>query len=175
MTTRQWFGGGAGPGAVPHAHFARLALAAFVAGAMSSLGCSKAPPATLYEKVAVARRNLSVSVSAAGAIEPVRTVDVKSKASGEIIELHVETGDEVRAGQLLARIDPRVQRNALAQAQANLDVAQARLQNAEAQKRRADELFARQSIAETEHEATNLAYATARAEVVGARTAVDVA
>jgi HlyD family secretion protein len=173
MTTRQWLGCGAGTGVAPHAHFARLGLGVLVAGAIAGIGCSKPPEALLYEKVAVTRRNLSVSVSAAGAIEPVRTVDVKSKASGEIIEMHVETGDEVRAGQLLARIDPRVQRNALAQAQANLDVAQARLQNAEAQKRRADELFARQSIAETEHEATNLAFATARAEVVGAQTALE--
>jgi len=135
--------------------------------------CEREPATPLYEKVAVARRDLSVSVSAAGTIEPVRTVDVKSKASGEIIEMAVETGDDVRTGQMLAKIDPRVQKNALAQAQANLEVAQARLQNAEAQKRRADELFARQSIAETEHEASNLAYATAKAEVVSAQTELE--
>jgi len=38
-----------------------------------------------YEAVPVERRNLVVSASASGAIEPVLTVDVKSKASGEII------------------------------------------------------------------------------------------
>jgi HlyD family secretion protein len=135
--------------------------------------CAQEQAAPLYEKVAVTRQDIAVTVAAAGAVEPVRTVEVKSKASGEIIEMPVETGDLVRAGQLLARIDPRVQRNTLSQAQANLDVARARLQNAEAQKKRADELFARQSIAETEHESTNLAWATARAEVVGAETALE--
>lgn len=138
-----------------------------------AVACAQEQAAPLYEKVAVARQDIAVAVAAAGAVEPVRTVEVKSKASGEIIEMHVETGDLVRAGQLLARIDPRVQRNTLSQAQANLDVARARLQNAEAQKKRADELFARQSIAETEHESTNLAWATARAEVVGAETALE--
>ena len=138
-----------------------------------ALACAEPAPPPLYEQVVVTRRDLAVSVSAAGAVEPVRTVDVKSKASGEIVAMPVETGDEVRAGQLLARIDPRVQRNALAQAQANLEVAHARFKNAEAQKRRADTLFARQTIAETEYETTNLAFATARAEVVGAETALE--
>jgi len=139
----------------------------------ATAGCKKEAPAPLYEKVPVARRDLTVSVSAAGTLEPVLTVDVKSKASGEIVEMAVQTGDDVHTGQLLARIDPRVQRNSLLQAQANLEVAQARLQNAEAQKRRADELFARQSIAETEHETANLAHATAKAEVVRAESDLE--
>lgn len=149
---------------------ARILLGAILA---VTAGCKQEAPAPLYEKVPVGRRDLAVSVSAAGTIEPVRTVDVKSKASGEIVEMAVETGDDVHPGQLLARIDPRVQRNSLLQAQANLEVAQARLQNAEAQKRRSDELFARQSIAETEHESSNLAHATAKADVVRAQSELE--
>jgi len=136
-------------------------------------GCKKEEPARLYEKIPVARHDLAVSVSASGTAEPVLTVDVKSKASGEIIDMRVQTGDDVQQGQLLARIDPRVQRNTLAQANANLEVAQARLQNADAQKRRADELFASKSIAETEHETANLAHATAKADVVRAASDLE--
>lgn len=136
-------------------------------------GCAKEQPAPLYEKVAAERRDLEVSVEASGIIEPVLTVDVKSKASGEIIEMRVETGEDVKGGQLLARIDPRLQQNTLAQAEANLDVARAQLQNAEAQKRRADQLFKSQTIAETEYENTNLTYATARAAVVRAESDVE--
>lgn len=151
----------------------RVKIALLAVVATTWLACSEPPPPPLYEEVAVGRRDIAVSVAAAGVIEPVRTVDVKSKASGEIISMQVETGDEVGLGELMARIDPRVQRNALAQAQANLEVARARLQNAEAQKRRADELFARGSIAETEYETSNLAHATARADVVGAETQLE--
>lgn len=135
--------------------------------------CKSSPPAPLYEKVPVARRDLAVSVSAAGAIEPVLTVDVKSKASGEITEMRVQTGDDVRAGQLLARIDPRLPRNMLAQAQANVEVARAQLQNAQAQWKRADELYSNKMIAETEYENANLARAMAQAEVVRAETELE--
>src|SRR5262245_64354505 len=82
-----------------------------------------------YEMVDVEKRNIVVSATATGSIEPVLTVDVKSKASGEIIEMNVETGDEVKKDQLLARIDPREQRTQLAQAEADLQVAKCQLEN----------------------------------------------
>jgi len=135
--------------------------------------CSRAAPPSLYEKVPVSKRDLEVVVSAAGLVEPLLTVDVKSKASGEIVEMLVQTGSDVRAGQLLARIDPRPQRNALALAEANLDVARAQLKNAQAQQRRADELYANKMIAETEFETTNLALATAKAAVIRAETDLE--
>ncbi len=73
----------------------------------------------------------------------------------------------------MVRVDPRIPRNAVAQAQADLEVAQARLTNANSQKRRADELFKSQSITEQEHEQALLDYANANAEVIRARVAVD--
>jgi HlyD family secretion protein len=135
--------------------------------------CNKADPAPLYEAVPVARRDIVVSASASGAIEPVLTVDVKSKASGEIIEMRVQTGDDVAADQLLAAIDPRIPRNNLAQADANLAVAQAQLANAQAQLARSDTLFKAQAITETEYETAKLAYANANATVIRARTDLE--
>jgi HlyD family secretion protein len=79
----------------------------------------------------------------------------------------------VKRGALMVRVDPRNPRNLAAQAQADLEVAEARLTNATSQKRRADELFKSQSITEQEHETALLDYANARAEVVRARVAVD--
>jgi len=135
--------------------------------------CQKDAPAPPYEAVAVSRRDLVVSASASGAIEPILTVDVKSKASGEIMEMFVETGSNVRQGQLLASIDPRVPRNALAQADANLVVAQAQLTNAQAALQRADTLYKTQSITEAEYETAKLGYANANAQVVRARTDLE--
>jgi len=148
----------------------------FCAAAALLLGltaCKKEQPPSLYEAVPVTRRDLTVSAAASGAIEPVLTVDVKSKASGEIIEMLVETGDDVRQGQLLATIDPRVPRNNLAQADANLVVARAQLTNAKAALDRADTLYKTQSITEAEYEAAKLGYANANAQVVRAQTDLE--
>src|SRR5438093_8921490 len=137
------------------------------------IACGKPQAAPTYEAVPVSRRTLVVSASASGAIEPVLTVDVKSKASGEIIEMNVQTGDDVKAGQLLATIDPRIPRNNLAQADANLAVAQAQLANAQAQLARSDTLYKAQAITETEYETAKLGYANANATVIRARTDLE--
>jgi HlyD family secretion protein len=146
------------------------------AAALLALGlaaCGKDDPAPMYEAIPVERRTLVVSASASGAIEPILTVDVKSKASGEIIEMNVQTGDDVKSGQMLAAIDPRIPRNNLAQAEANLAVAQAQLANAKAQLARSDTLYKAQAITETEYEGASLAYANANADVIRAKTDLE--
>jgi HlyD family secretion protein len=135
--------------------------------------CAEEPPPPVYQPVAVARRDIVVSASAAGSIEPVTTVEVKSKASGEILQVNAETGDVVRAGQLLVRVDPRTPRNALTQAEADLEVAQAQLDNARSQLRRSEELYKTQSITEQEFEAARLQAANANASLVRARRNLD--
>jgi HlyD family secretion protein len=136
-------------------------------------GCHKTQAAQSYEAVPVERRNLVVSASASGAIEPVLTVDVKSKASGEIIGMNVQTGDDVKEDQLLASIDPRIPRNNLAQSQANLQVAQAQLSNAKAQLARSDTLFKAQAITQTEYDGAKLDYANANAAVIRAQSDLE--
>jgi len=121
----------------------------------------------------VVHRDIVISAQASGSIQPDTTVEVKSKASGEILDLAVETGQSVKRGDLMVRVDPRIPKNSVAQAQADLEVAQARLTNASSQKRRADELFKSQSITEQEHEQALLDYANANAEVIRARVSVD--
>ncbi len=108
--------------------------------------CKKQTAQVVYQAIPVERRDIIVNAQAAGAIQADTTVEVKSKASGEVLKLNAETGQLVKRGTLLVHIDPRNAKNALAQAQANLDVAQAKLANATSQKRRADELFKTQAI-----------------------------
>jgi len=153
-------------------HFWKAAAAGIVFG-LAMAGCKKAQTAQAYEAVPVERRNLVVSASASGAIEPPLTVDVKSKASGEIIGMNVQTGDEVKGDQLLATIDPRIPRNNLAQAQANLQVAQAQLGNAKAQLARSDTLFKAQAITQTEYDQARLDYANANAAVIRAESDLE--
>jgi HlyD family secretion protein len=131
-------------------------------------GCGEEELAPVYQLVPVSTRDIVVSASAAGTIEPILTVDIKSKASGELLEVRVDVGDVVEPGQLLVKVDPRVPSNALRQAQADLDVAKASVQNAQAQLRRAEELYQTQSITETEYEAAVLSGANARAQLIRA-------
>jgi HlyD family secretion protein len=135
--------------------------------------CKKNAVPVTYQSLPVERRDIIVSAQASGAIQPDTTVEVKSKASGEVLQLNAETGQVVKRGAPLVRIDPRNARNALAQAQADLDVAKAKLTNSTSQKARADELFKTQSITQQEHEQALLDYADARAGVVRSQVAVD--
>jgi len=142
--------------------------------ALLALGaCKKDAPKLVYQAVPVERRNIVVSAQASGVIQPDTTVEVKSKASGEILDLKVETGQVVDRGTLMVQVDQRTPRNTLAQAEAQLDVAKARLQNAELQRNRANELYKSKSITQAEQETATLNYATAKADVVGAQVAVE--
>ncbi|HJS46815.1 MAG TPA: efflux RND transporter periplasmic adaptor subunit, partial [Gemmatimonadales bacterium] len=148
----------------------RLALAAL---ALAATACKEDAPPPVYQAVAVEPRDIVVSARASGAIEPDTLVEVKSKASGEITEIRVETGQLVERGTLMVQVDRRQARNTTAQAEANLEVARARLQNAEAQRHRSEELFKSQSITQTEYETAVLDHANARANVVNAEVAVE--
>ncbi|HET7600035.1 MAG TPA: efflux RND transporter periplasmic adaptor subunit [Gemmatimonadales bacterium] len=155
------------PAAVVHGLLAGgLALAATTA-------CRRQQPLPVYEAVPVVRRDIIVSAQANGTIAPDTTVEVKSRAAGEVLQVYVETGQVVKRGTLLVSIDPRQPRNAVEQAQADLQVAQAQLANARSQKQRSDTLFASQAITAEEHETATLAYANAQAAVVKARVALE--
>jgi RND family efflux transporter MFP subunit len=152
----------------------RLA-AAGVALVLVGGACQKAQTAPLYEKVPVQRRDIVVTASALGVIQPILTFSVKSKAWGQILAMPVQTGDAVSKGQLLARIDPRLPRNNLAEAQAALAKARAQLTNATAQLKRSQALFQSQAIAETDYDQAKLAFATADAAVVTAKANLQTA
>ena len=130
---------------------------------------------TALEFVAAERRSLGVTAEAAGLIEPIRLVEVKSKASGEIKALRVETGDAVKRGDVLGEVDPRDVRNAFAQAEADLAVAEARMKTAEAQKARSEELLKANVITEQEYEAAAFEEANARSQLVKARVNLELA
>ena len=149
-----------------------------LAGTVLLSGCNRDEAVTADsgpETALVERRTLDIRVEATGQIEPIRIVEVKSKASGEILRLHVETGDEVQAGTLMAEIDPRDVKNALEQAQADLEVAEARLTTARAQRARSEDLRAANVVTQQEYEAATLEEANARAAQVKAVTNIQLA
>jgi HlyD family secretion protein len=147
-------------------------LAAFAIAAACKGGDEKA---ARIETAPVERRTITVDAQATGVIEPINVVEVKSKASGIITRMPVETGMQVRPGDLLAQIDTRDVQNQYNQAAADLEAARARLQVAVAQKKRSDEMFASRVITAQEHETSALDYANAQAALVRARASLDLA
>jgi HlyD family secretion protein len=139
-----------------------------VAGACNRGAAGEARSA--LEFVAVERRDMDIRAEAAGLIEPIKLVEVKSKASGEILRIHVETGDNVERGALLAEVDPRDVNNAYQQALADRDVAKARLETSRAQKSRVEELVKAQVATTQELEAAALDEANSAAQLVKAET-----
>lgn len=148
-------------------------LAALIGGALGGCGGGSEVEGLDPGLAAVARRDIVVSAVASGVVEPVTTVEVKSKASGEIIMVGVEEGDQVRQGQLLVRVDPRIPSNAVVEAEADSQVARAELDNAEAQFERAEALRESAAITELEFEQAKLARAAANAALVRARRALE--
>jgi HlyD family secretion protein len=98
---------------------------------------------------------------------------VKSKASGEILELGAEIGDAVKAGQLLVRIDPRTPKNLVDQAEAELNAALQRRATAVTQLERGEKLRVNAWINQSELEALELEVANTRAAAVAARVALE--
>jgi len=124
-----------------------LAVVALAALAYAVYHFTRPAEAPSGELLALERGSLIETAAATGSIEPHVMVEVKSRASGEVIEMLVREGDTVEAGQLLMRLDPfdtdraileartaeqRV-RAELAQARASVRVAEAELEEIRAQ------------------------------------------
>ena len=73
------------------------------------------------------RGAVTTSVTATGNVQPAQTVSVNFKTGGTLTEVDVTVGQQVTAGQVLAKIDPTDAQTALTQAQANLTAAQDKL------------------------------------------------
>ncbi len=131
------------------------------------------PAGPFYDTAGVERRTIEVAVSSAGIVEPLATVEVKSKASGEVLEVLVETGDTVDAGTLMVRIDPRTVRNRLDQTQAELQAALSRRDIARTQKHRVEALKEKGTLTQADLEQAVLDLANADAQVVAARVSVE--
>jgi HlyD family secretion protein len=126
-----------------------------------------------YKEVVVERRPLRIAVTASGLVRPIDRIELKSKASGEVMELPIEVGDAISKGALVAKLDQVEERTALAQARADLDIAQAELVLAEKNFERRKQLFSSDVISKEAQDQTELELAVARSEVVRASTGLE--
>ena len=111
-----------------------LVICAVSALALSFASCqffkSDAPS---YMTVTAKNRDISKKVFATGTIAGVTQVDVGAQVSGQILKLYVNTGDDVKKGQLLCEIDPKIQETALKTAKAQVEIIDAQISSKQAE------------------------------------------
>ena len=117
-----------------------------------------------YQEKKTEPKDLDLTIKASGEIEAIYSVEIKSKASGEILNLPAEVGDFVEKGAILARIDQRTPKNVLDQAEADLKLAEVRLVNAKAQLDRGEVLHKEGSIADKNFEEIQESFASAKSQ-----------
>jgi HlyD family secretion protein len=152
---------------------AASAVVTFVALYGCKPGAKPESVAPLYDSAPVETRNIEVTVDAAGVIEPESLVELKSKASGEVLAVHAEIGDIVQKGTLLIEIDKRTPRNNVAQSDAALAAAKARRAIAKTQLDRANTLYKSQTLTQADVEKAELEFANAEAQVVTSQVALE--
>jgi HlyD family secretion protein len=124
--------------------------------------------------VAVARGDINVRVQATGVVEPIDPVDIKSKAGGTVVQEPVEVGSIVKAGDLLAQIDPRDVRNMFEQAMADDVVSAMSLDKAMRDRTRKDSLFKYRVISQSEYDSTKTTVAAAVSDMISKRATLDI-
>ncbi|MCD6354945.1 MAG: efflux RND transporter periplasmic adaptor subunit [Prolixibacteraceae bacterium] len=127
----------------------------------------------------VESKTITEVVTANGKIQPETEVKISPDVSGEIIELFVEEGAEVKKGDPLCVIKPDIYISALNRAEAALNSSKARLAQAEAQQiertlafKRSKQLFEKGAIAVSEFESAESAFKVSEAEVKAAQFSV---
>ncbi len=92
---------------------------------------SETPPKPVFKTSKVEVGNLTVKISATGVVEPNFKVEVKSKASGEVLAFPFVEGDRVKKGTLLLQLDKSDEKRNVAKARADLSSSSAKLKKAE--------------------------------------------
>jgi HlyD family secretion protein len=126
----------------------RIVVIALLSGAAAFLWIKKPwakgeDPIT-FATVAVGKGTIAAQVTANGTLSARSTVQVGAQVSGKIVELHADFNDQVKKGQLIAKLDESVLRAQIQQAQASYDLAVANQKKSEVGVMDADRQLKRQ-------------------------------
>lgn len=150
-----------------------LLVALIVARKKGAIGGKSA---TEVEVTEVMRTDIVETVIASGKIQPEVEVKISSEVSGEIIELPIQEGDEVKKGDLLIRINPDIYLAAVNRAQAamnsansNLSTSRAQLKEAQRSFERSKKLYEQKVISDAEWDAAQRMYEVTQLGVENAK------
>src|SRR5689334_15330459 len=132
-----------------------------------------AESAPAYRLGRVERTSLTSTVSSTGTLSAVQTVQVGTQVSGQIAAINVDFNSKVKKGELLARIDPTLQQQAVGNAQAGVVKAQAQLEQAQSAYTQSKTLHDEKIITDTEYDSAKSDYAVSQANLTSARIALD--
>ena len=131
-----------------------------------------AAPVKVYK---AKKQRISENLFYTGQIEAWKEINLTPDVAGKIAAIHVEEGDRVRQGQLLAELDTRAIQLQLEQARAGVAVAEANYNDAKRNKDRMDRLSQEKAVSEQQAEKINLAYEAAEAQLQQANAALNLA
>ncbi len=117
--------------------------AALLGAGLAVSGCGSKKPVEGYRSQAVDRGPITLSISATGTLEALVTVEIGSQLSGQITAIPVDFNQQVKVGQLLARLDPATFEARVRQARADLQARQAGVESAMAAVQKAEADFRR--------------------------------
>jgi HlyD family secretion protein len=152
---------------------AAAAVVVLAASGVAFYRHADAKQAPAYRFASISRGNLEATVSATGALSAVKTVQVGTQVSGQVSALYADFNQHVKRGQLLARIDPTLQQQAVQDAQAGVERAQSQLTLSQQQYDREKSLFDAKVITADEFGTAQSTYEVNKANLKSAQIALD--
>jgi RND family efflux transporter MFP subunit len=137
--------------------------------AFAQSGPAPPPPVTVAKPVV---KDIVEQTDFIGRFEAVDQVDIRARVSGYLDKVHFQDGSLVRAGDILFTIDPRPYRNALEQAQAAVTSSQVRLEFAQSDLARAEQLRMTGNIPDQIFDQRRQAFLTSKADLDRAQAAL---
>lgn len=135
-------------------------------GGIPGFGGAAASSAIPVRVTSVIRRDIADYLETNGSLEAENEVDIVARTDGPVVELNVEEGDFVRAGQVLARIDA-------AEIEAQLGIARVNLAEAELVWNRAQSSYREEVISQEAYDLAKSNFAAAAAQIVGTEILLD--
>lgn len=170
-----------GIGATKHARIVRSAILVAVVAALSGGGYygwrawnGAGNAAAAYTTAIVQRGDIEEAVTATGILQPRDYVDVGTQVSGQLKKVHVDIGAVVKAGDLLAEIDPTVYKTRVDADRAQINTLAAQLSDREAQLALAEQQYQRQANMMREQATTQEAVQSAEAALKSAKAQINV-
>lgn len=137
------------------------------------VGRGSAADASVFRLAPVERSDIEALVSATGTLSAVTTVQVGTQVSGRVDALMVDFNDTVKKGQLIARIDPTLQQQAVRDAQAGVERSQAELDQSQREYDRNKQLFDRKVLTEIDFNTAKYGLEVAKANLKSAQVTLE--
>ncbi len=155
---------------------ASLAVCGLLAGCSSKTKTARAsgpPPAIPVGVATVKQGDFPVYLNGLGSVQAYYTVSVKTRIDGQIMQVNVREGQDVKKGDLLIVVDPRPYQVALEQAQANLVRDEANLKNAKLQYERNKVLWEEGVVAKQDLDTLEGSFGQYDGTILGDKAAID--